>query len=216
MQVVFPSLKKLKLSSINVEKIWLNSFSAIESWGKNLTKLTVEKCGRLKFLFSSSMVNGLEQLQRLDISHCKSMNEVINTRVGRDDNMIEMVFPKLVSLQLSHLPKLTRFGIGDSVEFPSLCQLHIACCPNLKRFICSCTEEMSSEKNIHTTQTQPLFDEKVEVSFAATSSYIFIFDLHILSLGFFSTFLPPAFCSFEFNFLTNMMNIEFFTSGRTA
>ncbi|KAH9755549.1 putative disease resistance protein [Citrus sinensis] len=160
-RVVFPSLKKLKLSSINVEKIWLNSFSAIESWGKNLTKLTVEKCGRLKFLFSSSMVNGLEQLQRLDISHCKSMNEVINTRVGRDDNMIEMVFPKLVSLQLSHLPKLTRFGIGDSVEFPSLCQLQIACCPNLKIFICSCTEEMSSEKNIHTTQTQPLFDEKV-------------------------------------------------------
>lgn len=168
MQVAFPSLKKLKLSSINVEKIWGNLFSATESWGKNLMKLTVEKCGRLKFLFSSSMVNGLEQLQRLEISHCISMNEVINTRLAREDNMIEMVFPKLVSLQLSHLPKLTRFGVGNSVEFPSLCQLQIACCPNLKRFTCSCTEEMSSEQNNHTTQTQPLFDEKVEVFFAAT------------------------------------------------
>ncbi|GAY67063.1 hypothetical protein CUMW_253660 [Citrus unshiu] len=159
-KVVFPGLKKLEMVSINIERIWPNQFPATSYSGQQLTELTVDKCGCLKFLFSSSMVNSLKQLQRLEISQCASMQGIIDTGLGREENLIEMVFPKLVYLSLSHLPQLSRFGIGNLVELPSLRQLSINFCPELKRFIYAHAVEMSSGGNYH-GDTQALFDEKV-------------------------------------------------------
>lgn len=80
-------------------------------------------------------------LQKLEIQKCESMEVVIDaTTLGRDEKqgIGLMVFPKLDYLELSSLPKLTRFISMSS----------------------------SQESNILYNETQPLFDEKVFKSFS--------------------------------------------------
>lgn len=120
LQVIFPNLEKLKLSSINIEKIWHDQYPLmLNSCSQNLTNLTVETCSRLKFLFSYSMVDSLVRLQQLEIRKCESMEAVIDT---------------------------TDIEI-NSVEFPSLHHLRIVDCPNLRSFI---SVNSSEEKILHT------------------------------------------------------------------
>lgn len=132
-KVIFPCLEKLELFSTNIEKIWPDRFPAMPSGCEKLTNLIVDCCGGLKFLFSSSMVNNLVQLKELKIRDCVSMEGVVNdTGLGNEAKMTEMVFPTLVFLELKGLPKLTRFGCGNSVQFPSLVELFVDDCPNLE------------------------------------------------------------------------------------
>ena len=167
LQVVLPSLKNLKLSSINIRCTWLDQLPVISSCCQALTNLTLEECNDLKFLFSYSMVQSLVQLQKLEILNCKSIEGIINTEeLSGKEKVIMMVFPKLLNLQLKSLPKLSRFGSGNSVEFCTLTQISIKDCPNLKTFFSSSKyadikqskeiEEMNCQDDIY-----PLFDEKV-------------------------------------------------------
>ncbi|KAH9689682.1 hypothetical protein KPL70_015594 [Citrus sinensis] len=119
-KVIFPNLEKLKLSSINIEKIWHDQYPLmLNSCSQNLTNLTVETCSHLKFLFPYSMVDSLVRLQQLEIRKCESMEAVIDT---------------------------TDIEI-NSVEFPSLHHLRIVDCPNLRSFI---SVNSSEEKILHT------------------------------------------------------------------
>ena len=133
---------------------------------QTLTTLTLEECsGNLKFLFSYSMVKSLVLLEKLEIQNCKSIKGIINVEELRGEGrVVNMVFPKLINLQLKGLPNLTQFASGNSVEFPSLSQLSIQDCPKLKTLISSAVmsadikqseevEEMNCLDDIH-----PLFD----------------------------------------------------------
>ena len=169
LQVIFPRLEELKLIWLTtIEKLWPEQFQGVSYCG-NLTKMTVESCDRLKYLFSYSMVNSLLQLQHLVIRSCKSMEGVVDTTGwlgGRDEGkLIELeVFPKLHSLRLCVLPKLTSFANTGHihsdlvVEFPSLLNLEIGGCNNMLRFIST----SSPADTLHSEmQSPPLFDEKV-------------------------------------------------------
>ena len=60
---------------------------------QNLTKLTVQHCDRLKYMFSYSMINSLLQLQYLAISRCESMEEVVDitgSGGGDEGKLIEL------------------------------------------------------------------------------------------------------------------------------
>ncbi|KAH9752927.1 Disease resistance protein [Citrus sinensis] len=170
-KVIFPRLEELKLIWLTtIEKLWPEQFQGVSYCG-NLTKMTVESCDRLKYLFSYSMVNSLLQLQHLVIRSCKSMEGVVDTTGwlgGRDEGkLIELeVFPKLHSLRLCVLPKLTSFANTGHihsdlvVEFPSLLNLEIGGCNNMLRFIST----SSPADTLHSEmQSPPLFDEKVGI-----------------------------------------------------
>ncbi|KAK2360643.1 putative disease resistance protein [Trifolium repens] len=73
-QVAFPKLETLKLSSLNLNKIWDENQHSMYN---KLTILIVENCGELKYLFSSTMVQSFVNLTRLEISNCNLMNEII-------------------------------------------------------------------------------------------------------------------------------------------
>lgn len=77
LQVFFPNLKDLKLSSIDVEMMWHAQHLKMSSYTENLTSLTVDGCGNLKYLLSSSSI---VHLKRLEVCNCKMMEQVI----GRD------------------------------------------------------------------------------------------------------------------------------------
>ncbi|TXG73920.1 hypothetical protein EZV62_002499 [Acer yangbiense] len=166
--VLLPSLENLKLSSINIECMWLDQLPIISSCCQTLTSLTVEECsGNLKFLFSYSMVKSLVQLKNLEIRNCKSIEGIINTEELREEGkLIKMVFAKLINLQLKGLPNLTQFGSGNSVEFRSLIQLFIEDCPKLKTFSHAlASADIKQGNEIEKTNCQydihPLFGEMV-------------------------------------------------------
>ncbi|KAH9687030.1 Disease resistance protein [Citrus sinensis] len=113
-QVTFPRLEELKLDGlISIEKLWPDQFQGMYCC-QNLTKVTVWRCDRLKYLFSYSMVNSLGQLQHLEIRNCWSIEGVVNTTGlgGRDELK---VFPKLHYLSLHWLPKLSSFASPEDV-----------------------------------------------------------------------------------------------------
>ncbi|XP_031253872.1 probable disease resistance protein At4g27220 isoform X2 [Pistacia vera] len=134
LKVVLPRLENLKISSINIENIWVDQPQPMSSYMQCLKSLYVGECNSLKYIFLSSMVKCLVQLQKLVICYCKSMEALIFDSEGLEgeDKIIEMSFPKLFHLKLASLPKLTRFGTRNSIEFPTLNELHIESCSNLK------------------------------------------------------------------------------------
>ena len=146
----------------------------------------MDGCDTLKYLFSSSMVESLIQLEVLEISNCKFMEGVIITDGERISNNL---FPKLYQLYLKHLSELTSFCnfAGNSIKLPSLARLWLENCPKMHTFVsnspredmpASNEEPMSSEENLQ-SQTQPLFDEKVS----------FLLSIFPLSFSFFISFL---------------------------
>ncbi|KAJ9159368.1 hypothetical protein P3X46_024877 [Hevea brasiliensis] len=158
-QIQFPNLTDLKLSSINVGKIWPNKLIGLSSCIERLTTLIIDGCGHLSYLFTSSMVGSLAQLKKLEICDCKSMEVVIIKEEG--EMMSKMLFPKLDTLKMKGLPKFIRFCIGNLIECPSMRVLWIENCPHLQTFISS-----SITKNLGITSgagqaSATLFDEKV-------------------------------------------------------
>ncbi|XP_065851784.1 uncharacterized protein [Euphorbia lathyris] len=151
-KIQFPNLVVLKLSSINVEKIWYNHNLEFCSFDK-LTTFIVEGCGNLAFVLTSSMVKSLPQLKEFEICDCKSMEEVIRT----EGNTEEMIFPKLNLLKLKGLPKVTNFCRRNLIQCPSMVDLTIENCHHLQIFLSTSNEDGQP----HDSSTT-LFDEKVD------------------------------------------------------
>ncbi|XP_045792994.1 disease resistance protein At4g27190-like [Trifolium pratense] len=103
-QVAFPDLTTLKLSSLNLDKIWNDNQHSMY----NLSVLIVENCGELKYLFSSTMVETFVNLKRVEISKCNSMNEIIATEWRNDVTIAlnEVPFPKLKTIVLKDMENL--------------------------------------------------------------------------------------------------------------
>ncbi|XP_044497663.1 uncharacterized protein LOC123219746 [Mangifera indica] len=115
------------------------------------------------------MIKSLNELQKLVISNCKSMEVIVDSKgVQGEEEIIDMSFSKLLYMKLELLPKLTSFGTGNLIEFSSLKELHIERCSNLKTFFgqSSCpntVREEEGEVNLENyfMNINPLFDEKV-------------------------------------------------------
>jgi hypothetical protein len=75
-QDVFPKLRDLKLSLINLEKLWQGTVLDMPSSFQNSTSLIVDACVRLKHVFSPSMAASLEKLKNLEICNCKAVEEI--------------------------------------------------------------------------------------------------------------------------------------------
>ncbi|GAY68179.1 hypothetical protein CUMW_262120 [Citrus unshiu] len=169
-KVSLPSLEELNLRELrNIKKIWPDHNQGMYCC-QNLTTVIVDGCDHMKYLFSYSMVNSLLQLQYLEISYCSSMEGIVDTTgwSERDEGkFIELkVFPKLHSMRLQWLRKLTSFANTGHihsdlvVEFPSLLNLNIDGCSNMLRFISTSSPEDTNHSEM---QPPPLFDEKVRL-----------------------------------------------------
>ncbi|XVE59933.1 hypothetical protein DITRI_Ditri05aG0086000 [Diplodiscus trichospermus] len=162
-RVTFPNLQNFKLSSVNTLEIWDEQLLAMPTCIQNLTSITVEGCGNLEYLLWSSMVNSLEQLIHLEISECELIEEIIVAMPG-EERMEKILFPKLNSIKIKGLRKLTRFCSGKAVYFPSLKQLQIENCPKLGTFASKFVrKEMRAmnETQGRVSSIQPFFNEKV-------------------------------------------------------
>ncbi|KAJ6380306.1 hypothetical protein OIU76_016881 [Salix suchowensis] len=150
MQIEFPNLEDLKLSSIKVEKIWQDQPGELSYWFVRLTNLIVKGCGNLKYLFTTSMVESLAQLKMLELCDCVSMEEIIiKNGLGEEANARGTMLPKLEFLKLKGLPNLTRFCTGHLIQCCFLRELWIEDCPALKTFISnSSSTDASSQQSV--------------------------------------------------------------------
>ncbi|KAJ6746172.1 hypothetical protein OIU74_028771 [Salix koriyanagi] len=164
-KIEFPNLNDLKLSSIEVEKIWQDQPRQLSYWFVRLTSLIVEGCRNLKYLFTTSMVESLAQLKRLELCDCVSMEEIIiKNGLGEEENVRGMMLPKLEFLKLKGLPNLTRFCTGHLIQCCFLQELWIENCPALKTFISNSLSTDAVANNQFEETNSTLFDEKVVFS----------------------------------------------------
>lgn len=72
-----------------------------------LTILKINRCYEMKYTFCNNVANGLIQLQELSVVHCHRMKVIVMNEGISDGATVN--FPKLKSLELSHLSKLKSF-----------------------------------------------------------------------------------------------------------
>ncbi|KAJ6996124.1 hypothetical protein NC653_012881 [Populus alba x Populus x berolinensis] len=161
-KILFPNLEDLKLSSIKVEKIWHDQPAMQPPCVKNLASIAVENCSNLNYLLTSSMVESLAQLERLEIQNCESMEEIVVPEgIGEGKMMSKMLFPKLLRLELNGLPKLTRFCTCNLLECHTLKVLRLQKCPELKEFISIPSSADGPAMSKPDNTKSALFDDKV-------------------------------------------------------
>ncbi|XXG69227.1 hypothetical protein AAC387_Pa06g2151 [Persea americana] len=122
----------------NIEKLHLSSLSRLQKLFegevpqrclRKLEEIDLSYCPSLKSLFSSEMVQNLDQLQTLRVRYCKGLQEIIE---GHDNSLPEYPFPQLRNFTLEKLPKLKSIIRRDRLALPSLKNLEIDKCPDLR------------------------------------------------------------------------------------
>jgi len=101
----------------------------------NLTSLLIEECNKINILFSHSTLSSLEHLQKLEVRHCKNMEEIISNQEDIEATNDKIMFRALQHLLLKELPNLKAFFEGHyNLDFPSLKKVCIEDCPNMEVF----------------------------------------------------------------------------------
>ncbi|TXG69582.1 hypothetical protein EZV62_004517 [Acer yangbiense] len=115
--VAFPHLQTLSLYDLSsLEKTCHGQFSSPYSFCQ-LRTIRVERCVKLKNIFSSSIARHLSQLERITVNNCENMEEIFSI-VGSENE--EIVLEKLDYLCLWNLRKLRSFTY-DEEEVGSTC-----------------------------------------------------------------------------------------------
>ncbi|XP_028759121.1 probable disease resistance protein At4g27220 [Neltuma alba] len=106
-EVSIRKLESLELSSINIKKVW-DSQPLPSSSFENLTKLNVNDCGGLKYLFSLPMVGNLMKLQSLFISGCDMMEDIFDPEdINIDEASQEVdILPQLKKIEITNMEVL--------------------------------------------------------------------------------------------------------------
>ncbi|XP_044477735.1 uncharacterized protein LOC123205012 [Mangifera indica] len=141
-KVVVPNLEVLKLRSSNCEILWDSQLVATSSCYQNLTSLILNGCGKLQYVFLSSMVKSFERLEHIEIRNCSVLKEIISKGVEANKTF---VFPRVTSLKLENLPELATFYPGvHTSKWPVLKELELCNCDKIKIFT---SEYMSFHDN---------------------------------------------------------------------
>ncbi|CAI9765710.1 unnamed protein product [Fraxinus pennsylvanica] len=110
---------------------------------QNLKQLEVENCGRLRYLFSASMINSFVCLETLYVRSCDEIEEIFG-REEEEGMASNIVFRELRSIKLMDLPRFKMFCSHNyELVFPSLDLLRIVNCPEGTKF---CSGQLNAPK----------------------------------------------------------------------
>ncbi|THG06127.1 hypothetical protein TEA_008004 [Camellia sinensis var. sinensis] len=141
------SLREIYLCNLPRLKHILNCSSRQHVQLCNLSYLAVNSCGKLKYVFQPSIAQALHQLERLWVSDCEEIGEIVAAKQNEGQQEEEeeeeervdykMMFKSLKQLHLEDLPNLSGFCTGGDdfpFEWPSLELLAVINCPKMKTF----------------------------------------------------------------------------------
>ncbi|KAK5795452.1 hypothetical protein PVK06_036720 [Gossypium arboreum] len=119
-------------------EIWIRNPQEI--LGRNLRSMHYYKCSSLKYIFTPSMLLSLNQLLRLEVKECNSMEQVV--REEEEAMTHKFTFLALLSITIESCPNLTNFHLGSqALEFPKLFRITIVECPKMTIFSSSTSRE---------------------------------------------------------------------------
>ncbi|KAJ9551264.1 hypothetical protein OSB04_015309 [Centaurea solstitialis] len=100
----------------------------------NLKMLSIDGCDLLQYVFTSSTIESLKQLEQLYVNNCKAMKVIVKEENG-EHTLVTADFPRLKSIELLNLPNLTGFFLGMNVfQWPLLDYVWIDGCPQMMVF----------------------------------------------------------------------------------
>ncbi|XVF79131.1 hypothetical protein PTKIN_Ptkin14bG0195100 [Pterospermum kingtungense] len=140
--MLLSNLVSLKLKSVTMLRWLLKGATQYVSL-QNLKVVKIEKCNKLEYLFSLSLVQSLRLLKELDISHCDKLETIFE--LGNDDDQTESNkllasaqshdLPRLQKLQLCGLTNLSSFCPSNCfINAPALQYFAVLDCPRLTSF----------------------------------------------------------------------------------
>ncbi|OMO51703.1 Disease resistance protein [Corchorus olitorius] len=99
----------------------------------NLITLDVWKCHGVKNIIASSTAKSLVQLTKMSVRECNKVIEIVTDH--EKETSKEIIFSKLVCLELIGLPSLRCFSSGNyALKFPSLEDVTVKQCPSWNYF----------------------------------------------------------------------------------
>ncbi|EOY12688.1 LRR and NB-ARC domains-containing disease resistance protein, putative [Theobroma cacao] len=100
----------------------------------SLKKLQISGCSKIKKLFPVEQLQGLPNVENIDVSYCDKMEEIIASEENHKGEGTTFILPKLKSLLLINLPNLKSICSGGvMIPANSLHHLYIVGCPEVKR-----------------------------------------------------------------------------------
>jgi hypothetical protein len=121
----FPQLTKIEISYLkNLSYVWSTTPHCVKGF-QNLRFLTISNCDSLEYVFTSTIVSAITNLEKLEVRSCALIKNIV---VWNKDEIIS--FNKLYDLSLSRLPKQVNI-CSDLLwlECPSLMKFEIEDCP---------------------------------------------------------------------------------------
>ena len=132
--VELPNLTEVNLKYLrSLKYIWKSNQWTVVKF-PYLTRLSVVGCANLEYVFTSSMVGSVPQLQELHVSHADT-KVIVKEEEECEGKANEHELWNLKSLELESLPYLKGFCLGkDAFSWPSLESLSILECPKIDVF----------------------------------------------------------------------------------
>ncbi|GKV44824.1 hypothetical protein SLEP1_g51972 [Rubroshorea leprosula] len=129
--IVLQNLRTLKVFRCES----LISLSTSPAFFRNLITLNISRCEAMVNLVSISIAQSLVQLERMTVSQCRMLTEIVSNEGNGTQDLIMITFTKLRFLELYCLPRLESFCSGNfTFNFPSLKKLIVIQCPKLMIF----------------------------------------------------------------------------------
>ncbi|KAH1045326.1 hypothetical protein J1N35_036110 [Gossypium stocksii] len=151
-----------------------DTFPELEIWQRNpqeilelqnITKMEFYKCSSLEYIFTSSMLLSLKQLESIEVKECSIMEQVIRED-EEEATTHELKFPRLISIEIKSCSNLTNFYLGSrALKFPKLRDIWIDDCPKMTALSSSISrksEKLTGEEDVK-DNTTALFCDKVDV-----------------------------------------------------
>ncbi|TXG65729.1 hypothetical protein EZV62_007004 [Acer yangbiense] len=153
--VEFPNLERIVISDMkNLEMIWHNQHTAIPVCFKSLQELEVEKCHKLKYLFSSSTV-AFPSLERIVIYRMKNLEMIWHNQLAEDS------FGNLKSMEVKSCKKLlTIFQFNMLERSTKLESLMVKQCISLK--VMFDLQDVNFEEFSHSVISSQLREIKID------------------------------------------------------
>ncbi|KAK7305060.1 hypothetical protein VNO77_42959 [Canavalia gladiata] len=139
---------------------------------RRLRKIEIERCNKLKAIFSSTIVTRLPRLEILTVRDCNEMEEVISLdsdKVGKLRNLPalsqQVCFPVLFMIRIERCNRLkTIFPATIVTSLPELFQLVVKDCNEWEEIISSDIEELGQQRSLTAPSQQICFPKLQTIS----------------------------------------------------